>query len=83
MTELLDVLVKHPRVVIEIFLGYWVFSAVVSGMPSPKPEQFWYNWLYTTAHTLAGSLKTAVNDPRLQAMLPQTLKTPPEPPKQG
>lgn len=76
MSEFIDVILKHPRVIFEIFLGYWIFSAAVSGMPLPKEDQFWYNWLYTSAHTLAGSLKTAVNDPRLQAVLPKGLAAP-------
>jgi len=69
MSELLNEIVKHPRVIIEILAAYWGFSALVSGMPMPKDGQFWYQWMFTSLHTFSGSIRTAVNDPRLATLL--------------
>lgn len=83
MGELFTELTKHPKPIIEILLMYWGFSALVSGMPMPDSTKTnWlasplYQWAFTSLHTLSGSIKTAVNDPRLQAVIK------PEPPKQG
>jgi hypothetical protein len=40
--------------------AYWIFSAVVSAMPEPKPGNAeGYLWLYRFVHTIAGNLTTA------------------------
>lgn len=39
-----------------IFVGWYVFSALVSGMPEPIPESSpWYIWAYRSFHILAAS----------------------------
>lgn len=41
-------------------IAYWVFSAVVSGMPCPMPNgSLGYQWAYNTLHTLVGNISTA------------------------
>jgi len=44
-----------------VLLGWYVFSAVVSGMPAPAQASGpGYRWAYATLHLLAGNLATAV-----------------------
>lgn len=39
-----------------VFVGWYVFSALVSGMPEPTPESTpWYIWAYRSFHILAAS----------------------------
>ena len=39
---------------------YWVFSAVVGGMPEPtSASAFAYRWTYKSLHLLAGNIGTA------------------------
>jgi len=43
-----------------LMLGYYVFSAVVSGMPEPPSDAtLAYIWAYHSAHALAGDLSHA------------------------
>lgn len=43
---------------IEVLLAYFVFSALVSGMPAPKPTaSTGYVWLYNSLHALSGDLR--------------------------
>lgn len=42
---------------------YWVFLAVVGGMPDPAPDASWkYVWAHKTLHLLAGNVKNAFKD---------------------
>jgi hypothetical protein len=44
-----------------IVLSYWVFSAIVGGMPEPeKRDGRGYCWLYKSLHILAGNMTTAL-----------------------
>lgn len=43
-----------------LLVAYFVFSAVVDGMPEPvKNSSLTYQWAYATLHYLAGAVKTA------------------------
>lgn len=53
----MEELLAHPKVILEVLVAYWLFSAVVSGMPDPPADSFWYKWAYATLHTFAGNLK--------------------------
>lgn len=44
---------------IAILIGWYIFSAAVSSLPSPLPNERWYQFLYVMLHTLAGSLARA------------------------
>ena len=44
---------------IELFIFWYIFSAGVSGMPTPLANERGYQWLYVTLHTLAGSIGRA------------------------
>lgn len=50
-------LIAHPKIIFEVLVAYWAFSAVVSGMPDPPLDSFYYKWLYATLHAFAGNLK--------------------------
>lgn len=50
-------LMQHPKLIIEVLVAYWAFSAIVTGMPKPQGG-FWYPWIYDTLHLFAGSVKT-------------------------
>lgn len=57
----------HPLVLIQAHpaafaLGaYYIFSAIVSGMPSPQPNSgMGYVWAFNSLHTLAGNLGRVV-----------------------
>lgn len=44
-----------------IVAGYWVFSAIVGGMPEPHDHsKFAYRWLFKSLHILAGNMTTAM-----------------------
>lgn len=59
--------------------GYWVFSAIVGGMPAPDTTSGrGYLWAYNALHILAGNLTSAVSA-RYPALPGDTPKT--EPPK--
>jgi hypothetical protein len=39
-----------------IFVGWWLFSALVTGMPEPVTDSsFWYVWVYRSFHMIAAS----------------------------
>ena len=41
-------------------LGYWIFSAVIGGMPPPSPaDTRAYHWTFKSLHILAGDVGTA------------------------
>lgn len=63
----MDELLKHPRIVFEVLIAYWAFSAIVTGMPKPSASSFWGTWIYDTLHLFAGSVKQFA-DSKLQAM---------------
>lgn len=74
MEELLLLAVKHK----EIFIGFvilWLCRAAITGMPLPDESRSdfrgkaWYQWAYSSCHGATGDIKTALNDPRLQAFL--------------
>ena len=42
-----------------LFGAYYVFNAIVSGMPAPgEKDGKGYRWAYTSLHVLAGNAKT-------------------------
>ncbi|HXE30744.1 MAG TPA: hypothetical protein VN515_02960 [Terriglobales bacterium] len=42
---------------LELWLTWYVFSAVVSGMPAPETNAgLWYRWAFHSLHILAGDL---------------------------
>ena len=45
--------------VIGILICWYAFSAAVSALPSPLPNERWYQFCYVMAHTFAGSLARA------------------------
>jgi hypothetical protein len=55
----MNALLQHPAV---LAIGtYWVFSALVGGMPEPDTSSsFLYRWAYSSFHILSGDLKNAV-----------------------
>jgi hypothetical protein len=60
----------NPYVVIAL---YFLFSAVVGGMPDPiVASPFLYLWCYRSAHILAGNLQVAIQSkfPTLPEPLP-------------
>ncbi len=60
-------LTQHPRVILEVLVAYWAFSAIVSGMPDPPTGAFYYKWLYATLHAFAGNLRQFA-DSKLQSL---------------
>jgi len=63
----MDELFQHPKVILEVLVAYWAFSAVVSGMPDPPEGSFFYKWLYATLHAFAGNLKQFA-DSKIQSL---------------
>jgi hypothetical protein len=55
--------------VIGVLIAWYAFSAAVSALPSPLPNERWYQFCYVMAHTLAGSLARAG-----ASMYPQAFK---------
>ena len=49
--------IQHHAVA--IIIGWYVYSAAVSALPSPLPNERWYQFSYVMLHTLAGSLARA------------------------
>ena len=42
--------------------GYFLFSAIVGGMPEPTPTSgMGYLWAYRSLHLLAGNITTAIS----------------------
>lgn len=47
-----------------IIAGFYLFSALVSGMPDPAPQSgMAYRWAYNTLHILAGDLSRYLKRP--------------------
>lgn len=67
-------LLQHPRVVIEVVLAYWAFSAIVTGMPKPRDSNFWGTWIYDTLHLFVGSVKQFA-DKKIQTLTEETTTT--------
>ena len=43
-------------------VGYFVYSAIVGGMPDPEPtDSLGYHWAYRSLHILAGNITTALS----------------------
>lgn len=60
-------ILAHP---IQSIMLYWVFSAVVSGMPDPtSSSSVTYTWAHRSLHILAGNLTSAVQS-RYASLLP-------------
>ena len=50
---------QHPA--LYALVGYYIFSAFVSGMPSPSDKSsMGYVWAFNSLHTLAGNLGRVV-----------------------
>lgn len=48
------------RIFWEVILGYWIFSAVVGGMPTPKQgSSEIYIWAFRSLHIFSGNLNRA------------------------
>jgi hypothetical protein len=55
MTGVIAFIAAHPAP--SALAVYWLFSAVVSGMPAPVAASgLGYRWAYSTLHALAGDL---------------------------
>lgn len=67
-------LMGHPKLILEVVVAYWAFSALVSGMPVPPVGAFWYAWLYATLHAFAGNL-AKVADAKIQSLENSTTVT--------
>lgn len=49
-------LAQHPKLILEVLAAYWLFSAIVTSMPVPPKDSFWYLWLYGALHAFAGDV---------------------------
>lgn len=56
---MLEFIHLHPT--ITAIIGYYVFSAIVGGMPTPVPgsSSAAYTWMYNSLHLLAGNITEA------------------------
>lgn len=55
-----SILLQHPAIF--AVAAYWIFSALVGGMPAPTTSNSSsYTWLYNSLHILAGNLSAAVS----------------------
>lgn len=60
-------ILAHP---LQIIAFYWVFSAIISGMPDPVPSSsLTYVWAHRSLHILAGNVAVAVQS-RYPALIP-------------
>lgn len=60
-------ILAHP---LQIIVFYWVFSAIVSGMPDPSPSSsVTYVWTNRSLHILAGNVAVAMQS-RYPSLLP-------------
>jgi len=65
----MDLLQQHQ--VLATLLGFWVFSAVISGMPAPLPNSSrGYTWLYGSLHILAANITNAMQKKYGDAAVP-------------
>lgn len=72
----MNLITQHPALV--GIAAYWLFSALVGGMPAPSPQSSsGYQWLYSSLHILAGNLTAAVASkyPNLPAGVSQVAET--------
>lgn len=75
MSELMTVLMQHPKILFELFLMFWISNSAITAMPMPDKTASGflsspiYQWAFTMFHTLIGGVKVAINDPRIQAIL--------------
>jgi hypothetical protein len=69
--------VFHSHAAIAAIAGFWLFSALVSGMPAPKESSgIGYVWLYNSLHMLASNLNNLFQKKNLAPeLMPQV--TPP------
>lgn len=59
MTAIIAFIAAHPAP--SALAAYWIFSAVVSGMPEPVPASgVGYRWAYGTLHALAGDVSAYI-----------------------
>jgi hypothetical protein len=59
MQSLLTLVQAHPYV--SGAFAMWVISAIISGMPEPRPTSgIAYTWLYRSAHWAAANIPTAL-----------------------
>lgn len=68
----MNLILAHPAMV--SIAAYWVFSALVGGMPAPVTSSSpGYTWLYNSLHILAGNLSAAVavKYPQLPEIVPK------------
>lgn len=55
----MNLITEHPAVC--AIAAYWVFSAIIGGMPEPTPDSSaGYIWLHSSLHILSGNLATAM-----------------------
>lgn len=66
----------HKHVIAALVI-YYVFSAIVSGLPKPLPNERLYQFIFVTLHTLAGSLGRAMASfyPNNSSVFQQTTTT--------
>ncbi len=54
-----EILHTHPAIM--AIVAYWIYSAIVGGMPAPTASSSaGYTWAYNSFHILAGNLNAAV-----------------------
>lgn len=81
--EIIQFFERH-QVMVTLIL-YWFFSAIVSGMPSPKADSsLGYQWAFGALHTMAGAVGRvmAAKFPRLADGGSDSAPTPAPPPKE-
>ena len=83
MTTFTDFSGHHPFVLLTIF---WVFSNLVSTMPSPKSggwtDGLGYAWAFNALHAFSGTIgRVLAQYPATQKLTGQQVETKPEEPK--
>lgn len=82
MTSLWSFLVAHQTIV--ALVGYYLFSALVGGMPAPTANSgVAYKWTFASLNILASNISrakstTIENSPNWQAAVDQHLKNSPQ-----
>ena len=57
---MIEILTQHPAA--SAILAYWLFSALVGGMPDPDAKSSaGYVWLHNSLHILAGNISNAMS----------------------
>lgn len=55
----MNVITDHPAIV--AIASYWIFSALVGGMPAPDATSSkGYTWMHSSLHIIAGNLSAAI-----------------------